>query len=96
MTTAAAPTATPETTEDQIDAAILAALIPTDTELVAWRTIRPQLPGSWWQQTRALTRLFESGAVYAVMIDGRNYVCLERGRNAPGPVLGHPRELRVL
>ncbi|WP_156750683.1 hypothetical protein [Mycobacterium sp. 852013-50091_SCH5140682] len=90
--TSPAPVQTPD---HEIDTAILAALTPTGTELLAWRSIRAGLPGLWWQHTRALTRLFESRAVYVVKIGGMNYVSLERGTNAPGPER-RPRELRVL
>lgn len=93
MTATAAPTTI---TEHHIETAILAALKPTGTELVSWRAIRAGLPGLWWQQARALTRLFESRAVYVVKIGGKNYVSLEDGANAPGPVPGQPREMRVL
>lgn len=90
--TTAAPVETPD---HEIDRAILAALTPTGAELVPWRSIRAGLPGLWWQHTQALTRLFESRAVYVVKIGGLNYVSLEHGANAPGPER-FPRELRVL
>ncbi|MDV3124682.1 hypothetical protein M1247_07135 [Mycobacterium sp. 21AC1] len=80
---------------DEIDAAVLAALEAANGELVPWRTIRPQLPGDWHSQGEALTRLFESRAVYVVKIAGRNYCRLEHGANAPGPER-HPREFQVL
>ncbi|WP_099025823.1 hypothetical protein [Mycolicibacterium palauense] len=89
-------TTTPTVTDADLDAAILAALEPTGSELVAWRSIRDKLPGDWWQQGAALTRLFECRAVYCVKIGGLNYLSLGHGVNAPGPVLGQPRELRVL
>jgi hypothetical protein len=100
--TITAPTTAPTTTVQavtckQIEESILAVLESANTrELVPWRNIRPQLPGEWWQQTQALTCLFESRAVYVIAIEGKNYCRLEHGRNAPGPVLGHPREFRVL
>lgn len=93
--TITAPTASPETSCSDIETAILAAL-PTTRELVPWRTIRPSVPGQWWQQTQALTRLHETRAVYVVKIGGKNYVSLEHGLNAPGGVLGQPREFRAL
>ncbi len=95
---AAAPdyTRTSPANNDEIDAAILAALEAANGELVPWRTIRATLPGDWWQQGEALTRLFESRAVYVVKIAGKNYCRLEHGANAPGPVLGKPREFQVL
>lgn len=94
--TTTAPTTTNQTTTDDIDAAILAALEAANGELVPWRTIRPQLPGTWSAQGEALTRLFESRAIYCVKIAGRNYCRLEHGANAPGQVLGQPREFQVL
>jgi hypothetical protein len=93
--TTTAPTATPEATREVIEAGILAAL-PATRALVPWRTIRPSVPGQWWQQTQALTRLHEIRAVYVVKIGGKNYVSLEHGPNAPGGVLGQPREFRAL
>jgi hypothetical protein len=95
-TTAPDYTRTDPTINDEIDAAILAALEAANGELVPWRTIRAKLSGDWWAQGEALTRLFESRAVYVVKIAGRNYCRLEHGTNAPGPVLGQPREFRVL
>ncbi|OBB38023.1 hypothetical protein [Mycolicibacterium fortuitum] len=92
LTCTAAPVEAPD---HEIDSAILAALTPTGTELVAWRSIRPGLPGLWWQHTRALTRLFESRAVYVVKIGGMNYVSMEHGANAPGPER-RPRDFRAL
>ena len=39
-------------TDDEIDAAILAALAPTGEELVSWATIAPRIPGGFWPKAR--------------------------------------------
>lgn len=96
MTTAPDYAMTVPTINDEIDAAILTALEAANGELLAWRTVRAKLPGDWWQQGEALTRLFESRAVYVVKIAGKNYCRLEHGANAPGPVLGQPRQFQAL
>lgn len=70
-----APT-TPETTREQIEAAILTALAPTGTTLVAWRTVTPQLPGDYWSQSEALTRLHETYEVSVVKVRGTPFVRL--------------------
>jgi hypothetical protein len=64
------------TTNDELDAAILAALEATNGDLVAWRTIRTKLPGDWWQQGEALTRLHETYQVSVVKIRGSCFVRL--------------------
>ncbi|MGJ6122982.1 hypothetical protein QN239_10425 [Mycolicibacterium sp. Y3] len=90
MTTAVVPV-----TDADIDAAVLAALAPTDGEIVAWRSIRDQVPGDWWRHAQAVTRLFESGAIYCIKIGGKNYLSLQHGANAPGPQR-NPRDFRVI
>ena len=72
----AAPTTTQETTREQIMAAILDALAPTGTTLVAWRTISPQLSGDYWSQGEALTRLHETYQVSVVKVRGSCFVRL--------------------
>lgn len=74
--TTVAPSAAPQTTRKQIEAAILAALAPTGTTLVAWRTITPQLPGDYWSQGEALTRLHETYEVSMVKVRGSCFVRL--------------------
>lgn len=63
------------TTREKIQELILAALEPTGTKLVPWRSIRLQLPGDWSQQGEALTVLFESYEVSVVKVRGS---CLVR------------------
>jgi uncharacterized protein YcaQ len=69
-------TTTTSSTHDQIMAAILEALAPTGATLVAWRSVRAQLPGSWWQQGEALTALFETYEVSVVKAYGVPFVRL--------------------
>lgn len=64
---------TTETTQTDIEQAIL-ALLPADGTLVAWRSIRPQIPGSYWDKSGALTNLHEQYRVTVVKVGGRNYV----------------------
>ncbi|WP_078290454.1 hypothetical protein [Mycobacterium sp. D16R24] len=64
---------TTETTQTDIERAIL-ALLPADGSLVAWRDIRPQIPGGWWDKSGALTNLHERFVVTVVKVSGRNYV----------------------
>lgn len=61
------------TTTAQIEQAIL-ALLPADGSLMAWRVIRPQIPGGYWDRTAALTNLHERYVVTVVKVGGRNYV----------------------
>ena len=63
-------------TEERIAAAILKALEPTGEELVAWVPIRDRLPGGFWDKSRILVRLHESGMVYLVQIGGSPFVGL--------------------
>lgn len=63
---------TTETVTD-IERAIL-ALLPADGSLVAWRDIRPKIPGSYWDKSGALTALHEQYRVTVVKVAGRNYV----------------------
>ncbi|WP_078345409.1 hypothetical protein [Mycobacteroides chelonae] len=64
---------TPIPTQTNIEQAILAVL-PADGTLMAWRDIRPQIPGTFWAQSAALDRLHESYRVSVVRVRGRNYV----------------------
>lgn len=64
---------TPIPTQTDIEQAILAVL-PADGTLMAWRDIRPQIPGTFWAQSAALDRLHESFKVTVVRVRGRNYV----------------------
>jgi hypothetical protein len=63
-------------TDDEIDAAILAALAPTGEELRPWARIASRVPGCFWCKARALLRLHEEGKVYHTKIAGRPYVGL--------------------
>ncbi|AMU45431.1 hypothetical protein [Mycobacteroides abscessus] len=93
---------TTETTQTDIEQAIL-ALLPADGSLMAWRDIRPQIPGSYWGAVGALTSLHEKYVVTVVKDRGRNYVRLatdfdrltaarERARlQAMHPLLGRSR-----
>jgi hypothetical protein len=63
-------------TDEQIEAAILAALEPTGDELMSWAVIQRQVPGCFWCKATALLRLHEEGKVYHVKIAGRPYVGL--------------------
>ncbi|WP_078345273.1 hypothetical protein [Mycobacteroides chelonae] len=60
-------------TQTDIEQAILAVL-PADGTLMAWRDIRPQIPGTFWAQAQALDHLHESFKVTVVKVRGRNYV----------------------
>lgn len=73
--TTVAPAAAPQTTREQIEAAILDALTPTGTKLVPWRAVAPQVPGDYWSQAEALGRLVETYEVTAVKVRGS---CLVR------------------
>ncbi|WP_025088187.1 hypothetical protein [Mycobacteroides abscessus] len=66
---------TTETTTAQIEQAIL-ALLPADGSLMAWRVIRPKIPGGYWDKSGALISLHEKFEVTAVKMRGRNYVRL--------------------
>ncbi|WP_157896394.1 hypothetical protein [Mycobacteroides chelonae] len=66
-------TTTETVTRDQIEQAIL-ALLPADGTLIAWRDIRPKIPGGYWDKSGALTNLHEQYVVTVVKVGGRNYV----------------------
>lgn len=64
-------------TDDQIDAAILAALADAgDGDLLPWAEVRRRLPGSESQKGDRLIALWHTGRVWLVKIGGRNYVGL--------------------
>lgn len=63
----------PIPTQTDIEQAILAVL-PADGTLMAWRDIRPQIPGGFWEKAGALDRLHENYQVSVVKVRGRNYV----------------------
>jgi hypothetical protein len=66
-----------EPTDDQIDAAILAALADAGGEgLHPWAAIRRRLPGSHDRKGERLIALWLTGRVWLVKIAGRNYVNL--------------------
>ncbi|WP_078325171.1 hypothetical protein [Mycobacteroides salmoniphilum] len=60
-------------TQAQIEQEIMAVL-PSDGSLTAWRDIRPQIPGGYWDQAGALDHLHEEYRVSVVKVRGRNYV----------------------
>jgi len=64
---------TPIPTQTDIEDAIMAVL-PADGTLMAWRDIRPQIPGTFWAQSAALDRLHENYRVSVVKVRGRAYV----------------------
>lgn len=66
-------TTTETTTQAQIEQAIL-ALLPADGSIMAWRDIRPKIPGGYWDKSGALTSLHEQYRVTVVKVGGRNYV----------------------
>ncbi|MDP7720756.1 hypothetical protein [Mycobacterium sp. TY814] len=68
-------------TDDQLDAAILAALTEAQTssggeELHPWAAIRQRLPGSLDRANERLIALHFAGRVWTCKIRGRNYVAL--------------------
>lgn len=68
-------TTTETVTRDQIEQAII-ALLPADGSLMAWRDIRPNIPGGYWDKSGALTSLHERYVVTVVKVGSRNYVRL--------------------
>ncbi|MEC4857118.1 hypothetical protein R2325_16190 [Mycobacteroides chelonae] len=60
-------------TQTDIEQAILVVL-PADGTLMAWRDIRPQIPGGFWEKAGALDRLHENYRVSVVKVRGRAYV----------------------
>jgi|GEM_PF-6804776 len=68
---------TDTTTDEQIDAAILAALAEAGSdELRPWADVRRRLPGSRDRKGERLIALWHTGRVWLVKIAGRNYVSL--------------------
>jgi hypothetical protein len=67
---------TPPATDEQVDAAILAALAPTGDELVRWKAIEPRVPGGFWQKAQACQRLYDFGRIYVIKIGGTPYMGL--------------------
>lgn len=68
---------TAEPTDEQIDAAILAALADAGGEdLHPWAVIRRRLPGSPDRQSERLIALWFEGRVWLCKVRGRNYVAL--------------------
>jgi len=66
-----------ETTDDQIDAALLAALADAGgEELHPWAVIRRRLPGSDDRKSERLIALWLEGRAYVIKVKGRNYVGL--------------------
>lgn len=64
-------------TDDELDAAILAAIRESPGESAAWSVLREKLPAaSLSRKASALVRLHTAGQVHAVKIGGRTYVSL--------------------
>lgn len=88
------------TTDDEIDAAILAALAPTGEELVSWARIDPLVPGGFWPKAQAVLRLHEEGEIYLTRTGGRAYVGLgddaDRLLAAAAKARGRVRGVRVV
>lgn len=61
--------------DEQLDAAILAALGEAAGNLVPWTELRDQLPAApYWAKVRALVRLHQSGKLCAFKVRGRTYI----------------------
>lgn len=68
---------TTEPTDEQIDAAILAALAKAGRDDVhPWAAIRPRVPGSDDRKGDRLVALWLAGRVWLCKVRGRNYVAL--------------------
>lgn len=64
-------------TDDELDAAILAALRESPGEFAAWSVLREKLPAASSSRTAsALVRLHTAGHVHAIKLGGRTYVSL--------------------
>ena len=85
---------------DEIDRAILDALRQSSAELIPWAALRRQLPGTFWDRTAALDRLWIDGKVYVVRVRGANLVALgdahDRRMAAQAKAEGRVREQRIL
>ena len=66
-------------TDDQIDAALLAALAETADDLQPWAAVRRRLPGSLDRKAERLVALWLTGRVWLCRIKGRDYVGLGDG-----------------
>lgn len=64
------------TTDEQIDAAILAAITNTPAELHTWAAVQKQVPGSRDRKSGRLIALWHQGRVWLVRIAGKNYLTL--------------------
>ncbi|BDB41979.1 hypothetical protein Mkiyose1088_13870 [Mycobacterium kiyosense] len=80
MTVNNSNTQSTQPTDDQIDAAILAALTEAQAssgeELHSWAAIRQRLPGSLDRANERLIALWHAGRVWTCKVRGRNYVAL--------------------
>jgi hypothetical protein len=64
-----------EATDQQLEAAILAALSDAVGEVVAWADLREKLPtATLWRKGEALVRLHQAGRLSVFKVAGRNYV----------------------
>jgi hypothetical protein len=87
-------------TNDEIDRAILNALADTGEELVPWAALRQRVPGNSGRKGEAFVRLWSEGSIWAIKIQGRNYLALGDEHDAriaaKAKEEGRVRELRCL
>jgi len=65
-----------EPTDEQIDAAILAALAETADDLQPWAAVRRRLPGPLDRKGERLIALWATGRVWLCKVGGGNFVIL--------------------
>jgi hypothetical protein len=65
-----------EPTDEQIDAAILAALAETADDLQPWAAVRRRLPGPRDRKGERLIALWATGRVWLCKVRGGNFVIL--------------------
>ncbi len=67
---------TADLSDDEVEAASLAALSPTGEQLASWTAFSSRVPGGFWRKAAALHRLHDDGSVYLIKVGGRPYLCL--------------------